>query len=278
MKKVACYRPGPLFPAISITGARCELACPHCAGRPLSAMLPAETPDRLVEIARKLEADGAHGFLLSGGCSLDGVLHIDAFLDAIKEIKNSTHLKINAHVGFPGKYEAHAIASSKIDAFSVTYPMSDEIGRRYLSIAGAMKRYSDTVHALKSGGAKKIVPHAILGLGDYGQDISGIRSLAMDPPKSLVVLGFMPLKGTPMEGNPPASEAHMIGSLTLMHEFMPNTKLVLGCMRPRGRQETELMLSERVLDGIAAPSFNTEGALPGKVSFENVEGCCAVHL
>jgi uncharacterized radical SAM superfamily protein len=278
MKRVACFRPGPMFPAISITGARCELACPHCAGRPLSAMMPAETPERLLEIARKLAADGAHGFLLSGGCSPEGVLRLDAYIDAIKEIKSTTNLKINAHVGFPRKREAHAIASSKIDAFSVTYPMSDSIGRRYLSVAGAMGRYSETVDALKASGARKVVPHILLGLGDPEEDLEGIRDLSMDPPKALVVLDFIPLRGTPLEGRRPASEAHVIGSFVLMRELMPDTKLVLGCMRPRGRQETEIFLAEQVLDGIAAPSFKTEGLPPGRISFENIEGCCAVHL
>jgi len=278
MRKVSCYRPGPRFPSISITGARCELGCPHCAGRPLSAMLPAETPERLCEIAGRLDADGALGFLLSGGCAPDGVLHLEAYLDAIKHIKRTTGLRINAHVGFPREREAAMLASSGIDSFSITYPMTDGIGKRFLAVGDAMARYREASEALAGAGAGKVVPHALIGLGDPREDAQGIKALAEEPPRSLVVIAFIPLRGTPLEGKEPAQESRIIGSLELARELMPGTKLVLGCMRPRGRIEMERHLIETVLDGIAMPAVGTAAALAGKVHISDVEGCCAVHL
>lgn len=278
MRKVACYRPGPRFPAISVTGARCELACPHCAGRPLAAMLPAETPARLCEIAKRLDADGAVGFLLSGGCSPDGILHLAPFLDAIRSIKRTTGLKINAHVGFPRENEAADLVSTGIDSFSITFPMSDEIGGRCLSVPRAMDRYRETSRSLMSAGAERVVPHALIGLGSQAEDAAGIRTLAEEPPRSLVVIAFMPLRGTPMEYERPTEEARMVDSLELMHDLMPRTKLVLGCMRPRGRPEMERGLAERILDGIAMPAFRASTIDAEKISLEEVEGCCATHL
>jgi len=275
MRKVSCYRPGPRFPSISVTGAHCGLGCPHCAGRPLGAMLPAETPDRLCEIAGRLADDGALGFLLSGGCSVDGVLHIEGYLDAIKTIKSTTDLKINAHIGFPRSGDTAKLAGSGIDSFSITYPVSDRIGAQSLLVGNAVARYGEAYAALSDAGAK-VIPHALLGLGSLQEDIRGIELLGEDHLRSLVVIAFMPLKGTPLESKPPTPEAHIIESLKVARDVMPEAKIVLGCMRPKGRPEMERFLIENILDGIVMPA--SRALDPEKVSIEAVEGCCAIHL
>jgi lipoyl synthase len=275
MRKVCCYMPGGRFPSISVTGARCGLGCPHCAGHPLAAMLPAETPARLTEIAGRLADDGAVGFLLSGGCSSDGILHFDGYLDAIKTIKGSTDLRINAHVGFPRRGDAAKLADSGIDSFSITFPMSDRIGKQFLLVDDAIARYRESSTALSGAGAK-VIPHALLGLGDPQEDIRGIEILGEDPPRSLVAIAFIPLKGTPLESKPPTSEHRIIESLKVARAIMPDTKLVLGCMRPRGNLEMERFLIENILDGIAMPAIREVRS--EKASMEIVEGCCAVHL
>jgi uncharacterized radical SAM superfamily protein len=277
MRTVSCYRPGPRFPSISITGPRCDLGCPHCAGRPLAAMLPAETPKRLCEIAGRLADDGALGFLLSGGCAADGVLHLDGYLEAIRSIKETTNLKINAHIGFPRKEEADRIAGSGIDSFSVTYPMSDGIGSKTLLVDDAVARYGETSAALRDAGAK-VIPHALLGLGDQEEDIQGIEAIAEDSPQSLVVIAFVPLRGAPLGGREPTAESRIVESMERAHDLMPGTKLVLGCMRPKGRPAMEAELIESVLDGIAMPSIRAEKILASKIALEKVEGCCAIHL
>jgi len=277
MRTVSCYRPGSRFPSISVTGPRCELGCPHCAGRPLAAMLPAETPARLCETAGRLADDGALGFLLSGGCAPDGVLHLDGYLEAIRSIKETTDLKINAHVGFPREQEAIRIARSGIDSFSITYPMSDSIGRGSLLVEDAVARYEETSAALRGAGAK-VIPHALLGLGSREEDIRGIEILAEDPPRSMVVIAFVPLRGTPFGGREPTAESRIAGATEKARSLMPDTKLVLGCMRPKGGAQMEAKLIEEVLDGIAMPSVRAEGSLAGKVVLEKVEGCCAIHL
>ena len=275
MRKVACYVPGARFPSISVTGEECALGCPHCAGRPLAAMLPARTPGKLSEIASKLADDGAIGFLLSGGCSADGILHLDGFLDAIRSIKSTTNLKINAHVGLPRASDAARLAGSGIDSFSITYPMSDRIGRQVLLVDDAMARYREAFTALSGAGAK-VIPHALLGLGSCDEDISGMEAIGEDPPGSLVAIAFIPLEGTPLGAMAPTPDSRIIEPLKFARAIMPGTKLVLGCMRPRGKLEMERFLVENILDGIAMPAVRT--ARNGKTSFETVEGCCAVHL
>ncbi|HUW43329.1 MAG TPA: hypothetical protein VMW02_03735, partial [Thermoplasmata archaeon] len=159
-------------------------------------MLPAETPNALLSLANKLSDDDALGFLLSGGCGADGVVPLAGFSDAVRSIKDTTRLKINAHVGHPRRETVDRLVKAGIDVFSVTFPMSDKIGKRYLGIDNALSRYEETADGLRDSGAR-VVPHALIGLGDQTEDIAGLGALASYNPKSLVVIVFTPLRGTP---------------------------------------------------------------------------------
>jgi uncharacterized radical SAM superfamily protein len=277
MKTVSCYFPGPRFPSVSVTGSRCGLECPHCMGVPLSAMLPAETPDALLSLANKLSDDDAVGFLLSGGCGADGVVPLGGFSDAVRSVKDATHLKVNAHIGYPRREAVDRLVKAGIDAFSVTFPMSDKIGKRYLGIDNALARYEETVDALRSRGARA-VPHALIGLGDRTEDDAGLSALASYDPKSLVLIIFTPLRGTPLSTVPAAPDTRIVETLAFARSSMQRANLVLGCMRPRGRTEMEARLIEESLDGIVMPSAAAIRAVSGKVILERYEGCCALYL
>lgn len=277
MKTVSCYFPGPRFPSVSVTGPRCGLECPHCMGLPLSTMLPAETPTALLSLANKLSDDDAFGFLLSGGCGADGVVPLAGFSDAIRSIKDATHLKINAHVGYPSQEAVGRLVDTGIDAFSVTFPMSDEIGKRYLGIDNALARYEETADALRGLGAR-VVPHALIGLGDQTEDVAGLSMIASYNPESLVVIVFTPLRGTPLSTALAPPDARIVETLSFARSAMQRTNLVLGCMRARGKTEMEARLIEELLDGIVMPSAAALKTVSGKVALERREGCCALYL
>ena len=277
MKTVSCYFPGPRFPSVSVTGPRCDLGCPHCMGLPLSAMLPAETPDALLSLANKLSDDDALGFLLSGGCEADGVVPLVEFSDAVRSIKDATHLKINAHVGYPRRGTVDRLVEAGIDTFSMTFPMSDKIGKRYLGIDSALSRYEETAGGLRDLGAR-VVPHALIGLGDQAEDVAGLSALASYNPESLVVIVFTPLRGTPLSTAPALPDARLVETLAFARSAMQHTNLVLGCMRPHGKIEAEARLIEESLDGIVMPSNAALRAVSGKVALERYEGCCALYL
>jgi uncharacterized radical SAM superfamily protein len=277
MKTVSCYFPGPRFPSVSVTGPRCGLECPHCAGLPLSTMLPAETPDALLSLANELSDDDALGFLLSGGCGADGVVPLGEFFEAVRSIKDATHLKINAHVGYPRQEAVDRLVEAGIDAFSLTFPMSDKIGKRFLGIDNALSRYEETADGLQNLGAR-VVPHALIGLGDQTEDATGLSVLASYNPKSLVVIVFTPLRGTPLSGASPLPDTRIVETFAFARSAMQRANLVLGCMRPRGKTEMEERLIEESLDGIVMPSAAALRAVSGKVALENYEGCCALYL
>lgn len=247
-------------------------------GRPLSNMLEAKTPERLIEIANDLDDRGGLGFLLSGGCDRDGSLPLGDFLRAIESIKTTTKLKINAHIGFPRKDAIEAIVATGIDAFSITYPMSQDLGRAYFGIEDALGRYSETLRALENQGAKRAISHALIGLGNAAEEARGLGHLRELNPSALVVIAFTPLKGTPLEGRPSTPDSQVVSFLESVHQAMPETKLVLGCMRSRGRSEMERYLIEKILDGIVLPNDSVLKALDGEITVEKRDGCCALYL
>jgi hypothetical protein len=246
-------------------------------GLPLSTMLPAETPDALLSLANKLSDDDALGFLLSGGCGADGVVPLGGFSDAVRSIKDATHLKINAHVGYPRREMIDRLVEARIDAFSVTFPMSDKIGKRYLGIDSALSRYEETADGLRDLGAR-VIPHALIGLGDQAEDVAGLSALASHNPESLVVIVFTPLRGTPLSTAPALPDARIVETLAFARSAMQRANLVLGCMRPRGKTEVEARLIEESLEGIVMPSTAALRAVSGKVALERCEGCCALYL
>src|SRR5512137_3052819 len=78
---------GDRFPTISVTGRACSLNCKHCGGRVLSTMHSAETPEKLFALAEGLKTNGAAGFLVSGGCLLDGSVPLEKFTPVLGKIK-----------------------------------------------------------------------------------------------------------------------------------------------------------------------------------------------
>ena len=92
--EITFYLPGMIryesrrgrYPAISLTGSRCELQCEHCKGRLLDPMIQVTEPDDLLEKAVYLEKRGAHGLLLSGGSDREGRLPWAKYGDAIREL------------------------------------------------------------------------------------------------------------------------------------------------------------------------------------------------
>jgi len=247
-------------------------------GMPLRNMLPAETPGSLIKIAQELDRKGATGFLLSGGCNDDGVLPVSRYLSAIRIIKDTTNLKINAHPGFPRSSDAQELVSSGIDVFSVTFPIDDRIGKDFFRIQNALERYDKTFNALHEAGANKIVTHFLIGLATEKEEFDGVRRLEKNPPKNVVILSHTPLKGTPMENQPPTTDDHMISFIKGLHDILPDTKIILGCMRERGRHALEKKLIEDYLDGIVLPSRKALKEISDEIEIVELAGCCALYL
>lgn len=257
-KSLECFYPGSSFPAISVTGQECALNCKHCSRKYLEGMIPAPTPDDLLGIAEVLAQRGAKGFLLSGGSDSNGKVDLSSFIPAIKEIKATTDLRINAHVGLTPSEELRALVSSGIDSFSVDLFGDDITIHEVLGLNAKVGDYLRVLEELDKLGART-APHICVGIhgGEVKGELKAIERLKKLEPRTLILISLIPTKGSAYE-KVRAPDGTLIRSvIERARGELPSTKLVLGCMRSKLDRTFEYGLVQAGLDGVVLPATKT---------------------
>ena len=289
-RKLTIFLPGMItaygrkgrYPAVSLTGKRCEQNCRHCAGKLLDTMLPAETPEDLVALGQKLWAKGRQGILLSGGSDAKGRLPWLEMLPAIREIKQSTGLTLTAHVG-----RLDAAMARELKRAGVSQALLDIVGdydtaRDILGQPDWLRLQKQTLDSCAEAGLD-IAPHLILGLnkGRLRGEEKALEFLAPYHPGVIVFVVFMPLSGTPMADVEPLPATDAARFLARARLAFPGVRHNLGCARPRGKYRAELdaLAVEAGINALAIPS---DGALKAadKLGLEVTyrDTCCSVSL
>jgi len=260
--KTSYYRSHPnLFPTISITGSACSLKCKHCYGKVLKTMYPATTPEKLIKLCKKLKEEGAIGCLISGGCLPDGSLPLERFIDAIARIKRELDLTIAVHTGVINLETARKLKEADVDSALLDIIGSDETISTVYNLNASVKDFDNSLRALHEAGLA-VVPHVLVGL-HYGKlkgEMNALEMISKYSPAALIIIAFMPIRGTPMENVMPPSPME-IAKITIIARLMfPNIPLALGCMRPKGKHRIKTdILSLKA--GVNAIAFPTEEAI-----------------
>jgi uncharacterized radical SAM superfamily protein len=236
------------YPALSLTGDKCQLQCEHCKGLLLEPMIPAATPEALVEKCLKLARSGNAGLLLSGGSDRRGRLPWGKFLEAISRVKSETGLFISAHCGFLDFETAVALRAAGVDQALIDIMGDEDTAQKIYHLDGL----HEVVNSLAALSRSELdtVPHIVAGL-NYGRiqgECEALRIIRRFQPSALVVVVFTPLKGTPMAhvpALPPIEVARLIARARVM---MPDVPISLGCERPRNKGN-ELMEALAVYAG-----------------------------
>jgi len=245
------------FPSISITGSSCALKCKHCSGKVLNTMFPATTPKKLVDICTNLKERGAIGCLISGGCSSNGSVPLHNFMEAIARIKRDLGLKVVVHTGVTDLSMAKKLKEAGVDAVLIDVIGSDETIREIYRLNVRVQDYDESLRVLDEAKVP-VVPHVLVGL-HYGKlkgELHALEMISKYEPSALIVIALMPIHGTPMEDvNPPLPEdvAKVLATARLL---MPETPLVLGCMRPKGEHKikTDVLAIKSGVHAIAFPT------------------------
>jgi len=278
-RSIECFYPGSSFPAISVTGRSCSLDCKHCSRKYLDGMIPATTCEELLDVAEALAERGANGFLLSGGVDPRGRVPISELLPAVREIKSTTDLKINAHIGLTSRDEIAKLVESGIDSFSVDVYGSDDTIRDVLGLHAKVRDYFEVISNLNDAGAPVVAPHICIGVhaGDVKGEFDAIDALKELSPKELVLISLMPTAGTAYEGISPPSKDAMTAVIMRARERLPDTRLLLGCMRSKRDRSWEYDLVAAGLDGIVLPSASTVDWLrKDGYSIKKRSVCCSI--
>ncbi len=277
-KRVVAYHPGKAFPAVSMTGSRCELQCDHCRGHYLRAMTDASRPGSLPQVAAALKGAGAVGILLSGGCDRQGKLPI---LERVDEVGSVRHLglRVNLHTGLLGAEDAQRLTNAGADCYSVDVVQDPHVIRDVLHLKVGPEAYRETLSALFTSKAGRVVPHICVGLS--GDDIEGemasVDLVSGFPIAALVLLWRLPAPDTPMRRAKNASPGSFLKVVRYATERL-DRPVLLGCMRPRGNVELEVEAVRLGVAGLASPAAETLIRLELE-GFELVRSdlCCALH-
>jgi lipoyl synthase len=285
-KRLTVYLPGMFsydrikgrYPAISITGGNCGLLCDHCKGSLLRHMIPAETPEQLVDNALRLNEHGNHGILISGGCDQYGRLPWQNFIPAIREIKERTDLFISIHCGLVDGATAMGLKESGVDQALLDVVGDDDSYRHLCHIDSGIAKISDTLGSLKMAGIP-LIPHVICGLR-YGEVCSEIKALELITgfdPEQVVIVSLMPIRGTPLwtiVSPGPEQIAEIIAEARLL---LPQARVSLGCARQRGDSRIETLAIDAGVNRMALASDEAIAhAKDYGLEVRYAKSCCSV--
>jgi uncharacterized radical SAM superfamily protein len=246
------------FPTVSVTGNSCALNCKHCGGKVLETMLPALSSTELLELGVKLKQNGAKGVLVSGGCLPDGSVPLDAFASVLGRFRRELGLTVFVHTGVIKGKTAFFLKKAGVNAVLIDVLGSEQTVHETYNLKVSVKDYADSLKTL-SEAQLNVVPHVLVGLN--GDELDGeynaLKIIAENSsPSAIVIIALMPIHGTEMAQTAPPTPRDIARVAASARAMFPQTPLVLGCMRPKGkmRAETDVLALKAGVDGIAFPS------------------------
>lgn len=242
------------FTPISLTGTHCSLACRHCNSHYLRHMLDGSDSKLRFEVLR-LADKGAKGILLSGGSAADGSVPTYEQADVIQKLKRDTGLKLSAHTGIVNSSQALALAGY-LDMALVDVLGDNETIHDILGINACVQDYENSLNHLSSAGIP-LAPHIIVGLhnGKLKGEFRALELVKKFNPRVVVIVVFIPTKGTALEGVAPPELEDVVKVITKAREMF-GVPLSLSCVRPGGRYRSMLDMYAILggIDRIAIPS------------------------
>ncbi|MGQ9582012.1 MAG: radical SAM protein [Thermoplasmatota archaeon] len=271
-------RPGR-FANISVTGTGCALRCEHCRGRLLADMIPATTPERLVEVASSLRRRGCTGVLISGGSVEAGYVPLLPFAGAIEQLRGMG-LKVIAHTGLIDRRTAIALKNAGVHQVLIDV-MGDS--RTIREVYHLRRRPSDFRRALlmMRGLGLGLAPHILLGLyyGEIRGEYRALEYVTQARPQALVVIALTRIRGTPMEGVAPPAPGEVARLMAVARIVNPRVPLILGCMRQPGPEKPllERLAVDAGANALAYPLDETvRHARRRGLRTEFTEECCSL--
>ena len=285
-KNITFYLPGMFrldneigkYPALSITGEACALACDHCQRVILSSMVRAESPDQLVSRCRRLAEKGNHGVLISGGCDAGGRLPWDRFIPAIEKIKAETNLYISVHSGLVDDLVAARLKRAGVAQALIDVIGDDETFKSVYHLPFGVNRIEAAMASLQQAGIP-IVPHIVCGIhyGEMRGEKAAVAMISRFKVQQVVIVSLMAVPGTRMaQVNPPDPDA--VADIIAETRFaMPRTPISLGCARQRGCSRLQVLAIEAGINRLALPSDEAvERAEAYGLNIRYQKTCCSV--
>jgi uncharacterized radical SAM superfamily protein len=166
-------------------------------------------------------------------------------------------LTVFVHTGIINSETASALKNAGVSAALIDTLGSDETIKKICNLNATVKDYANSLKALQKAGLT-FVPHVIVGLhdGKLKGEFNALKITASTQPSAVVVIAFMPIHGTAMANVKPPQPTDIAKVTATARVMFPETPLVLGCMRPKGkhRDETDVLALKAGADAVAFPS------------------------
>jgi uncharacterized radical SAM superfamily protein len=282
-KVLKAYVPGNKFPAVSVTGASCELHCKHCNDHYLHGMIPAETPEKLDRVLTDIHEHGGTGALISGGSTREGVVDMKGLHGVLGKITRSTSLQLNLHTGLIDETTARELRGTGIATISLDLVGDDATIQGIYGLDKSVDDYKRVLRGLMRAGFtnQHIIPHVCIGLDkgkvvgeyavlDYIRDLNPalVVFIVIIPPKQQEHLGFSNV--------PPEDVSRIVATTRALY---PDAEISLGCMRPGGsiRNEYDVAAFKAGITRIAIPTRAVLAlAERSGYAITRIENCCAI--
>ncbi|KPK07837.1 MAG: radical SAM protein [Betaproteobacteria bacterium SG8_39] len=271
------------WPAVSITGAACQLQCDHCKAKVLAPMLPATTPEALWRVVNERIEAGAKGMLLTGGSNHRDEVEYEPFLPTVQRIKQRhPGFRIAVHTALLDRDRARAIEAAGVDAAMLDVIGAQDTVSQVYHLRRPVADFERALEALVDT-SMKVVPHIVVGL-HYGRMLgewAALEMIARHTPSALVLVVAMPFYA-------PARRPFAVpGSATVGRFFLdarralPDVPLLLGCARPAGRAKLEID-AYAVLAGLSGVAHPADGivelALRLGRDVKVTPACCSIAV
>ncbi len=270
------------FIAISVTGTSCALKCDHCKGLILQSMIPAKTPKEFLDVCEALHKEGVKGVLVSGGATLKGSVPLIKFRNVIREVKEKYGFLVMVHTGLVSMETARALKECGVDVALIDIIGDDETIKQVYHLNATVADFEESLFNLKRFGVK-VAPHVVVGLhyGEIKGEVKSIEIIKKYKPEALIFVVLTPLKGTSMQNVKPPRPLTVANLIALSRLMMPETPLILGCARPKGKWKAcaDLLSLKAGVNAIAYPSeevIKYAEKIGLKINFSTL--CCAAVI
>ena len=268
------------WPALSITGPDCRLQCDHCKGGVLANMIPVTTPALLRQRVRQLVEEGATGFLLTGGSSLQNEVPYAPFWPVLAELRREfPHLRMACHTALMDEDSVACMTQAGIDIAMLDVIGARDTLRQVYHLRREVADFEETL-ALLVASPLRVVPHIVLGL-HYGYLLGEWQALEMVArwrPDALVLVVAMPFFAHPRRPFRIPHPAIVGRFFCHARRRLPDLPLLLGCARPPGlaRHAIDALAVMAGFDGLAQPAAGiVELAARAGRPVRVVPACCS---
>jgi uncharacterized radical SAM superfamily protein len=200
-------------------------------------------------------------------------------MSALAAVKRDLGLTVLVHTGVVNEKTACALKKAGVDAALMDVIGCDQTIQEIYNLKTTTEHYEKSLKALNDA-AIDFVPHVIVGLhhGELQGEYNALKMIMPYRPSAVVIISFMPIRGTAMEKTAPPTPQDIAKVAATARTMLPESPLVLGCMRPKGRhrRETDVLALQAGVDGVAFPSqeaIRYARGLGVEVGFSRV--CCA---